>query len=372
MINTYPDTVIYVVCPAHIVTGGIEAVHQLVDKLRKYGHKAMIFTIPFVNNPTLIQYRNYDVEFASEIIDSAANILITTEVNSQALDPYTSIQKAIWWLSVDNHENLGAPFDFHSQTNQAISHFAQSCYAYSYLNKKGVSGVQFLSDFLHDAYLKHPLQDMLHKKKDLVLYTPIKGADIFVNRLIRADTSITWQPLRGMIRKLHAQTLRTAKVYVDFGSHPGKDRQPREAAVNGCCVIVGRRGSARFPEDLPIPERYRFELEPMEEKAILSTIRSCLEDFDSRIIDFHTYANTVREEEKRFEDEVIRIFGLPQARVHGRNVNRTRIVLGNIILFLRQNNLLTGIRGLANEFIPIAPVEIARQIYRKFSRIISS
>jgi hypothetical protein len=362
MINRYPDTLIYVLCPAHIVTGGIEAVHQLVDKLRKFGHKAMIVTMPFVNNPTLIQYRNYEVEFASTIIDSAANLLITTEVNPQALEPYTAIQKAIWWLSVDNHENLSAPFDFHSQANQTISHFVQSYYAYSYLSNKGIRTVQYLSDFLHDTYLKTPLQDKPRQKKDLVLYTPIKGADVFVSRLIQADSSITWQPLKGMIRKKHAQTLRTAKVYVDFGSHPGKDRQPREAAVNGCCVIVGRRGSARFTEDISIPEGYRFELEPMDAEAILSCIKSCLRDYETRISDFQSYANTIREEEKRFENEVVTNFGI----IKKRNRNKTWIILGNIILYLKQNNLLTGLRGLANELVPIALVNLARRIYPKF------
>ena len=39
-----------------------------------------------------------------------------------------------------------------------------------------------------------------------------------------------------------------SKVYIDFGNHPGKDRIPREAVINGCCVITGVRGSARFKE----------------------------------------------------------------------------------------------------------------------------
>ena len=86
-----PDTVIYVLCPSHIVTGGIEAVHQLVDKLRKFGHNAVIVPNPPVNNPLLLQYRNYDVSFARQIIDDECNILVTTEVNPWVLDAFQSI-----------------------------------------------------------------------------------------------------------------------------------------------------------------------------------------------------------------------------------------------------------------------------------------
>lgn len=30
-------------------------------------------------------------------------------------------------------------------------------------------------------------------------------------------------------------TMRKAKVYIDFGFHPGKDRIPREAVMCGAC-----------------------------------------------------------------------------------------------------------------------------------------
>ncbi|MCX7738527.1 MAG: hypothetical protein N2Z80_03840 [Hydrogenothermaceae bacterium] len=53
--------------------------------------------------------------------------------------------------------------------------------------------------------------------------------------------------------------LKKAKVYIDFGNHTGKDRIPREAAMLECCVITGRRGIAKYREDVPIPENYKIE-----------------------------------------------------------------------------------------------------------------
>ena len=356
MLHIYQDTVIYVLCPAHIVTGGIEAIHQLVDMLRRIGHQAKIVTIPIVANPMLLQYRNYDVEFATCIEDRKQNILITTEVNPRALDSHTSIQKALWWLSVDNHEKLIDRFDFFDVRNQAITHFTQSAYAAAFLKAKDIAKTYPLSDYLHAEYLR-PIRT---KKRDVVLYTPIKGAEQYVKKLMDADPSIQWLPLKGMIRKMHAKTLRHGKVYVDFGSHPGKDRQPREAAVNGCCVVAALRGSARFEDDMPIPANYKFAVERVDVDVILSTIRSCLLDHATRIKDFEPYRNMILHEQTRFAEEVAAIFGIKRWS----KKSHKRIVFGNTINFIRQNKALTVARGLANEMLPLAITNTARNAYR--------
>ena len=70
---------------------------------------------------------------------------------------------------------------------------------------------------------------------------------------------INWVPLQNMTRSELVNVMRVAKVFVDFGYHPGKDRLPRECAANGCCVITGMRGSANYFEDVPIPSKYKFD-----------------------------------------------------------------------------------------------------------------
>jgi len=51
--------------------------------------------------------------------------------------------------------------------------------------------------------------------------------------------------------------LHRAKIYIDFGPHPGMDRLPREAAIANCIVITNRSGAARYEEDVPIPSIYK-------------------------------------------------------------------------------------------------------------------
>jgi hypothetical protein len=359
MLTIHPDSTIYVFCPAHIVTGGIEAVHQLVDKLRTFGHDARIVTLPAVRNPRLLQYRNYDVAFADAVEDHSRNVLIATEVNPRQLDHYSRIQKAVWWLSVDNHEVSSDRFDFHSPARAAVSHFVQSAYARQFLQDKGVENPHDLSDYLHREYLR----DLHPPKNDIVLYTPVKGSEDLLRPLITADPTLQWRPLKGMIRKQHAQTLRQGKVYVDFGSHPGKDRQPREAAVNGCCVLVGLRGSATFPADVPIPDPYKFDIRNLQSDAVLSTIRECLARHGERRHDFDGYATTIRGEEERFGEEVKRIFGVQQQRDQPRLAKATR----NTWVYMQQNRPLTVIRGLANELLPLGPTNLARQVYRSLT-----
>jgi hypothetical protein len=356
MFTIYEDTIIYVLCPAGIVTGGIEAIHQLVHKLRQFGHDARIMSTPRVKCPLLLQYRNYAVVFADKIIDHERNILITTEVNPQALNSYHAIQKALWWLSVDNHEDLPNKFDFESPQAASVVHFAQSAYAASFLASKGRSNVQLLTDYLHPIYFhdKHP-----HKKSDLVLYTPIKGAQHYIDKLQQADRSIQWIPLTGMIRKMHAQTMQHGKVYVDFGRHPGKDRQPREAVVNGCCVIVGLAGAARFHADIPIPKHYKFERQQLENDSILETIRDCLFSHEKRLRDFDAYAEFVRNDEQRFEGEISAIFGVKSHRT----TSMTMIKLGNILRFAQQNDAFTTTRGLINELLPLPFSRLAKRLY---------
>jgi hypothetical protein len=265
----------------------------------------------------------------------------------------------VWWLSVDNHEASSDRFDFHSPASAAVSHFVQSAYARQFLQNKGVATIHDLSDYLHREYLRdrHP------PKNDIVLYTPVKGSEDLLRPLITADPTLQWRPLKGMIRKQHAQTLRQGKVYVDFGSHPGKDRQPREAAVNGCCVLVGLRGSATFTADVPIPDAYKFEIRNLQSDAVLSTIRECLARHGERRHDFDGYATTIRGEEERFGEEVKRIFGVQQQRDQPRLAKATRNTWG----YMQQNRPLTVIRGLANELLPLGPTNLARQVYRSLT-----
>ena len=92
---------------------------------------------------------------------------------------------------------------------------------------------------------------------------------------------------------------------MDFGYHPGKDRMPREAAMAGCCLITGIKGSAGNAIDVSIPAKYKLDAEqpdfPVRWKKLADEIFG---NFAAASADFADYRNSIREEKDIFEAEV--------------------------------------------------------------------
>ena len=86
---------------------------------------------------------------------------------------------------------------------------------------------------------------MLLFQEWILLYNPKKGLDK-VLPIIEQTPWLKWIPLINLTEEDMIAYMHLAKVYVDFGNHPGKDRIPREAAICGCCVITNREGSAAY------------------------------------------------------------------------------------------------------------------------------
>lgn len=95
-----------------------------------------------------------------------------------------------------------------------------------------------------------------------------------------------------------------AKVYVDFGAHPGKDRIPREAASCGCCVITNKKGSAAFWEDVPVLEAYKFSNVSSQYDKIANLLKDICADFKKHSINFDVYRQFIKEEGKKFTNDV--------------------------------------------------------------------
>jgi hypothetical protein len=308
MFRIYHHTKIYILCPANAVSGGPEAIHQLIHKLRKFGHEAYIVYLPTVEDPRPAEYRNYEVDHvaADYIEDSAEHILIVPEVWPHMLRHCRHIQKGIWWLSAHNFpREAEKQFQF-SQTEKAeVVHLAQSRYAEHFLFRQGARYVHPLTDYLNRSHFQDQAES---GRQDRVLYS-IKGWGM-VEKLKLVQPAIKWVALENMSPQEVRSLMADSKVYVDFGFHPGKDRMPREAAVNGCCVIVGMRGAAVIHQDIPIPNAYKFNMDPFDMAGVILTIEDCMLNYEKRIKDFESYIRTIQLNEVQFEIEVRQIFGV--------------------------------------------------------------
>lgn len=97
--------------------------------------------------------------------------------------------------------------------------------------------------------------------------------------------------------------LQMAKLYVDFGRHPGKDRIPREAASCGCMVVTNREGSAAYDGDVPIPNEYKLA-EPFDYDMINELLKKFISEYETRFSDFDNYREIIKGEKAKFSDDV--------------------------------------------------------------------
>ncbi len=64
-------------------------------------------------------------------------------------------------------------------------------------------------------------------KEDIIIYNPTKN-DEFLGEIMSQTPKLTWKPLEKMTPQQVAGWMNRAKLYIDFGYHPGKERMPRE------------------------------------------------------------------------------------------------------------------------------------------------
>ena len=349
-IQIQEDSIIYVVAPANDVSGGPELLHQLVFHLRKdLKINSYLYYVP-VNeiSPTPFEYEQYNVPFINEIEDEEKNLLIVPEIKEYVdiLKKYVNIRKCIWWLSIDrfylslvisdkkkfffqrlinkiSRIFFGKQFiDIETEIYRKINfkvlecpewiknidfHFVQSCYAFHHLLNKGIpkNKIFYLSDYLNKNFLK--IHTNLSQKQNIVAYNPKKGY-AFTQQLVKQAKNITFIPIINMDRQQVIMTLQKAKIYIDFGNHPGKDRLPREAAILGCCVITDKKGSAAFYEDVSIPDKYKIEDKEENIPEIIEKINDFFENFEEKYKDFKSYREIILREPQKFLEDLKNIF----------------------------------------------------------------
>lgn len=165
-----------------------------------------------------------------------------------------------------------------------------------------------LTDYLSIEH-KHRTKQKTTDRQDIVAYNPKKG--IRKTNLLRKHLpDIKFLPIERMSKTQLIKALSNVKIYMDFGSHPGKDRLPREAVMAGCCIITGIHGAAKNDEDIPIPIKYK--LNDSNEKFIYefkSLVDSIFKEFEIRQSDFQHYRAAILNEPNIFKVQVLNIFG---------------------------------------------------------------
>jgi len=323
---------VLVVCPGNAMTAGPEALHQLVADLNRLGQAAAIVYHPFDQRfETPPAYRKYGAPVGAYAQEPGTLIVFPEIFTMQALRT-RGADAAVWWMSINNFTGVryGRPWRDRLRywkyllkgkrpwrgikALAHLRHFAQSDYAREFLAGHGIAS-QPLSDpipvYTDPAYLQTlPQRLSAARRADTILYNPTKGAPITA-RLQAAYPQWRFRPLRGLDREQLAQAFLDAKLYIDFGHHPGKDRLPREAALHGCCVITARHGSAANAVDVPIPERYKLDVKDAAFVRRFGEVAgNVLGHFDTCTNEFAAYRHVIGGEPLAFDRQVIEAFGL--------------------------------------------------------------
>lgn len=329
---------VYILAPYNYHTGGVELAHQLIHKLNNLGQEAYIV---YVENGKISQdqmitpvYADYNIKTTNIIEDDEKNIVILPEIYFDYIYWFKRISIGCWWMSVDNrysNSNGWDMFRFHKNIKKKIKglyiqimkphkisdteiihmgdriiHFYQSTYAQNHLLKKGFRKVLPLGDYINNNLIDSD-HDYISKKKDIVIYNPAKGWN-FTQKIIKKNPTVTFIPLKGLNKDKLLSTLQQAKVYIDFGNFPGKDRLSREAVMNHNIIITGNLGASKYYEDVPIASKYKFEVKDSNLNDISKLIRCAIQNYELMTSDFDNYRKHVSMEENEFENQILTLF----------------------------------------------------------------
>lgn len=342
-----PVKEIYCLCPAGSQTGGPEALHQLCNEINLADTPNVNASMLYLrfdqkgihHDPNAQEPAQYKELYHSKVAktmnpltqehSSPNKLLIWPEILVSAMMNYLNstsnpCQCAIYWLSVDKYK--GSFQDWHRND---IIHLAQSEYARKYVLKQGATNVFPLKEYIPRIPRKLPKGNRTID----VIYNPKKGIKYTNAIREKSGSRIHFQAIAaprrrrrrkgGKLSPEQVQTmLKKAKVYIDFGEHPGMDRIPREAALAGCIVVTNREGSAAFRQDVPIPSQYKIK--DFDVDAIDKLLMELVNNYETHTQNFRRYRTWIRGQRKRMKQHIAAF--LEQVVEKRHNVNNASTV----------------------------------------------
>jgi hypothetical protein len=337
---------IYVLCPYGLITGGPDALHQLVYYINQVKPIAKLvycdirkrnLTIPKAYQ---IYVSSYDL--VQDIPDNEETAVVAPETLVSYLSAYAKVHKYLWWLSIDNsqqgflakvHSHLAKlvspvfykklfsgyyslgkirdqaknkPFDLAKEPAD-IHHVCASYYAYDYVSRRTHCSCQLLIEPISLPFLKAGMDTHLMNRKRQVLYNPKKNPK-FAKAIVKDNKDIRFVPLKGYSQSQLLELYRSSQLYMDFGPFPGAERIPKEAVYNGCLILTGKAGASAFHKDVPIPDGDKILGVKGNLPLIRKKLHYLLDYYDSEFANFDEYRETVNQLEASFTFNIKKMF----------------------------------------------------------------
>ncbi|HEY0090907.1 MAG TPA: hypothetical protein VGB43_00345 [Flavobacterium sp.] len=316
---------IYIICPPAKATGGPEALHQLGYLLNTLGFSAKMLYSERKKNPVHPFYETYNVPFVFSVKDDRDNIIIIPESMTNLIAKYPLSEKKVWWLSLDYYEivmthrdqkknwlrMLFVPWkhrEYRFEKNPTVSHWYQSQRTKEFLMTRELDNpIEYICDYVNELFFENLPELNAFKKENIITYNPKKGLKK-IEQYIHLLPQYTWVPLQGMTREEMRDMLRKAKLHVDFGYFPGRDKIPREALISATCLLTGREGTSAFKEDLGIPEKYKLHSHQIEPEIVTNLINEVMENYEEVFKEFTDFRSFVMNEKTAMIESVKKLF----------------------------------------------------------------
>jgi len=282
-----------ILCPDG-VTGGPEALHQLCYELNNLGIDAGLvyreqkynftLTTRYVSasvpesNSAMEAYSAYAPRIIGHRQFDSKSLLILPEVYLELAYRFgqaTSVPVACWILGVPNAEAAPTMKDEARKAEflGRVIPFYQSFYARRFLELNG-------------GRTSIPIFDYIDRRFVL-------SEERIMDRTGRIPRSIAYFPRKG-------GALSKAQFYIDFGTQPGKDRVPREAAALGAAVLLREAGAASFYEDHPLERDYLFSATEAMNGSLARRVAAMINDPMPHLEKQQYYRQKIRLEKEEF------------------------------------------------------------------------
>ena len=311
---------VVVVCPT-ATGGGPEALHQLAHAINRLGGDAYM---AYCSSADPVRLSGADFECSADSgsterayseycprvfkkISLGGSLVVFPEVMSDLALNFRG-PRAIWWLSVDTGvvfnpklRDEGYRRDMFSRAG--LANFCQSEYAHEFVASNG-GAARRLFDYVDRGFRPDPRAP----ERDTIAYNPARNLEAANKFWGSFKFPGQLAPISRMTRGAVRETLQKTSVYVDFGSHPGKDRIPREAAACGAVVLLRRAGAARHYGDHPLDPYYLFSDGDAESGELAHRVLTILENPQHHWATQARYRERVSREFSEFEGQVKDIF----------------------------------------------------------------
>lgn len=327
---------VFVYYPRGKRSGGPEALHQLVDSLRRQDVDAFLVPYPSTRaNKRVALYATYNAPESISVEDESDCAVVAGEGQYPVLLKTRKAEIFCWWLAIESSmlfRSLRLPYlrpyeaprravqgavkdlilAWQGRVRRARSddsrfaHLTQSAYAWSFLVDRERVPPTMLSD-----YTARPAEASANSRPGAervgVSYNALK-ADYLTRQVSELCPDVAFTPIRDMTQAQVYETLGRSSVYLDLGAHPGKDRIPREAALAGCLVSVAMRGAGAFHSDVPIPFEHKVRLDGNVVRNAALTVHSLVRSREEAFAQQLGYRTFIDREQSVFDTEVRAIF----------------------------------------------------------------